>query len=195
MKTIAIDFDGVIHAYSKGWYDGTIYDDPIPGVREALEKLSKRFRIIIYSTRNYKRVIRGRIQVNQVAEMEQWLSKHSIPYDTIHTKPGKPICKLFIDDHAYRFEGNWDKALSQIENLVMPGIEGQCDWRLNMISKEVLQSFISDADMDGLEYAASRVGHTGDREFDGLVNNIKLASLAHDDMEDYIEELEQKYGI
>ncbi len=64
-----------------------------------------------------------------------------------------------------------------------------------MISKEVLQSFISDADMDGLEYAASHVGHTGDREFDGLVNNIKLASLAHDDMEDYIEELEQKYGI
>ena len=29
MKTIAVDFDGVIHKYSKGWQGGEIYDEPV----------------------------------------------------------------------------------------------------------------------------------------------------------------------
>ena len=29
---IGIDFDGVIHKNSKGFHDGTIYDEPIEGV-------------------------------------------------------------------------------------------------------------------------------------------------------------------
>jgi len=37
-NTIAVDFDGVIHQYSKGWEDGSIYDKPVKGVRQALMK-------------------------------------------------------------------------------------------------------------------------------------------------------------
>ena len=47
---IAVDFDGVIHRYSKGWHDGTIYDEPVEGAREALEGLvDKGHMIIVYS--------------------------------------------------------------------------------------------------------------------------------------------------
>ena len=35
-KTIAVDFDGFIHKYSKGWHDGSIYDEPVEGAAEAL---------------------------------------------------------------------------------------------------------------------------------------------------------------
>ena len=48
-KVIAIDFDGVIHKNSKGFYDGTIYDEPIDGVKKSLQYLSKNYILVIYS--------------------------------------------------------------------------------------------------------------------------------------------------
>jgi len=116
--SIAIDFDGVIHKYSEGWKDGSIYDDPIPGVRDALRLLQEKYHIIIYSTRNHDRVVRGEHQKNQLKEVKEWLTKYDIPYDHIQADPGKPLCKLFIDDNAYRFEGDWSKALTEIDKLI-----------------------------------------------------------------------------
>ena len=46
---IAIDFDGVIHKSSKGFHDGTIYDDPVDGAIESIKLLSKDFTLIIYT--------------------------------------------------------------------------------------------------------------------------------------------------
>ena len=42
-KNIAIDFDGVIHNFDKGFHDGTCYGDPLPGSLEALKKISFQF--------------------------------------------------------------------------------------------------------------------------------------------------------
>lgn len=56
-KTIAIDFDGVIHKYSKGWHDGTIYDEPMKSAFESIKKLMDNgYSVFILSTRNPKQI-------------------------------------------------------------------------------------------------------------------------------------------
>ena len=75
--SIAVDFDGVIHGYSGGWKDGSIYDPPVPGVREALKKLQEKFRIVIFSTRGHDRTIKGEKQKNQRTEMREYMEKHN----------------------------------------------------------------------------------------------------------------------
>lgn len=111
MKTIAIDFDGVLHGYSKGWQDGSIYDAPKPGSARALATLQKLgFRILIYSTRNTPRIVDGAEQPSMANAVETYLRLHSIPFDEVWTKPEKPLCVAFIDDNAIHFE-NWPQAL------------------------------------------------------------------------------------
>ena len=50
-KNLAIDFDGVIHDFSKGYHDGTCYGDPIKGSLEAIKKLSIDYNIIIFTAK------------------------------------------------------------------------------------------------------------------------------------------------
>lgn len=50
-RTIAIDFDGVIHKYSKGYHDGTCYDEPMPGAIEAIKLLMTKYTVFVLSTR------------------------------------------------------------------------------------------------------------------------------------------------
>ena len=57
MKTIAIDFDGVIHAYSKGWQDGSIYDEPVKDSIKAINLLfDVGYNVFIFSTRNPRQI-------------------------------------------------------------------------------------------------------------------------------------------
>ena len=58
MKTLAIDFDGVLHRYSKHYQDGSIYDVPMEGAIEALTKLSTQYNVVILTTRKDKAGIR-----------------------------------------------------------------------------------------------------------------------------------------
>ncbi|MFN8923034.1 MAG: hypothetical protein ACK5XP_08940, partial [Sphingobacteriia bacterium] len=87
---IAIDFDGVLHGYSRGWHDGTIYDPPVPGSREAMEQLKAAGHyLMIFSSRTNK-IYRKKDEPEQQPQMEAWLAAHQIPYDKIWTY-GKPL--------------------------------------------------------------------------------------------------------
>ena len=58
-KTIGIDFDGVIHRYSKGWQNGEIYDEPVENAIESLNALLKAgYRVFIFSARQPRQIKR-----------------------------------------------------------------------------------------------------------------------------------------
>lgn len=100
MPTLAIDFDGVIHGYSEGWQDGTIYDNPMDGAAEAMAKLQERgYQLIIYTTR-------AESQTDKAA-IYQWLKQHRFKnVDDIEITDRKPLAIAYIDDRAVRFT-NW----------------------------------------------------------------------------------------
>ncbi|KKM96190.1 hypothetical protein LCGC14_1180580 [marine sediment metagenome] len=102
-KTIAIDFDGVIHAYSKGWQEGVIYDEPVEGVIEALVKLSKDYKLVIYTTRvNTEYFPENDAQMLMI---KNWLRRNLMDAN-IEVTDRKPPAIAYIDDRAIRFT-NW----------------------------------------------------------------------------------------
>ena len=108
-KNLAIDFDGVIHNMDKGWHDGTVYGDPLPGALEAIKKLSKEYTIIIYTAKAKP----DRPLVNDKTGsllVWEWLEKYEIAQYVKQVTSEKPRAVLYIDDNGYRFE-NWEDTL------------------------------------------------------------------------------------
>lgn len=109
---IGIDFDGVIHKNSKGFFDGTVYDSPIEGVSGALELISKKYTIIVYSAkaRKDRMLINGKTGVELIWE---WLEKYDLSKYVKDVTAEKPRAVCYIDDKAFRFT-DWDSTLTQL---------------------------------------------------------------------------------
>ena len=114
-KVIAIDFDGVIHRSSLGFHDGTVYDDPIPGAKEALKLLSSEYEIVIYSCKaNPDRpYINGRSGEQIIWD---WLEKEGMSQYVSKVSFEKPNAVCYVDDKGIRFY-NWRQTLLEISEL------------------------------------------------------------------------------
>jgi len=112
LTNIGIDFDGVIHKNSKGFYDGTIYDDPIHGSLEALKRISQKYDIIIFTAKAKKD--RGKINGKTGTEMVwEWLKKYKMDIYVKDVTSEKPRAVAYIDDKAIRFD-NWKNVLGEV---------------------------------------------------------------------------------
>lgn len=114
VNNIAIDFDGVIHNFDKGFHDGTCYGDPLPGSLDAIKKLATQYNIIIFTAKAKpnRPLINGKTGTQLVSE---WLEKHNILNYISEITSEKPRAFLYIDDNGYRFN-NWDDTLNFIKN-------------------------------------------------------------------------------
>lgn len=114
-RTIAIDFDGVIHSFEYGYHDGTIYGTPIEGSIESLKHLSEKYKIIIFTAKAKadRPLINGKTGTQLVWE---WLEKHNIKKYISEVTAEKPRCICYIDDKAIQFQ-NWKQALKDLEKF------------------------------------------------------------------------------
>lgn len=109
---LAIDFDGVIHDDNLGYHDGTCYGKPIEGAIEAIIRLSKKFKIIIFTAK----VKPDRPLVNGKTGRElvwDWLDKYGLVKYIDDITSEKPRAFMYIDDKGYKFE-NWDDTLKVV---------------------------------------------------------------------------------
>jgi peroxiredoxin len=114
--TICLDFDGVIHAYRKGWHDGTCYDIPKAHAFESIVEFQKAgYSVVILSTRSPQDIV-------------QWLLKHRAPFkfisdihpeeifwnhvNTVLIANRKKAAEIYVDDRGYRFPkyGSWNES-------------------------------------------------------------------------------------
>lgn len=109
-QTVSVDFDGVIHAYGKGWHDGTIYDEPVRNAIGSLRVIMEDYAVVIHSTR----------EPEQIAE---WLTpfgfRCQVDYDgefwnemgiLLITNRKLPSI-VYVDDRAIRFE-SWGQTMA-----------------------------------------------------------------------------------
>tara|TARA_B100000315_G_scaffold195880_1_gene186905 strand:- start:48 stop:434 length:387 start_codon:yes stop_codon:yes gene_type:complete len=112
-KNISIDFDGVIHDWSKGWHDGTCYGEPIKGALEAIKLLSKKYQIIVFTAkcRPDRPPINGKTGKQLVIE---WLKKYDLLDYISEVTHEKPRAMIYIDDKGYRFQ-SWNNTIKYLE--------------------------------------------------------------------------------
>lgn len=134
LDSIGVDFDGVVHRYSRGWQDGTIYDDPMPGALEALRTLMDGYAVFIFTARSPLQVGEwlARHGFDVVVEAEDQCEDgaagdggfpcfHEDQHRQFWDEQGKLLITrrklgavLYIDDRALRFTG-WPDALAWLE--------------------------------------------------------------------------------
>ena len=105
--------------HSKGWYNGTLYDPPILGSAEMLKKfMDDGYEVVIFTARADDRTINGKFEPGEYDQVVAYLTSHRIPFSRVHRGVGKPFAKLYIDDNALRFTGDWDKAYVEAMDIL-----------------------------------------------------------------------------
>ena len=105
---IAFDFDGVIHKYSKGWQDGSIYDEINLDALDLMSVLiATKIPVFILSTRDPKQIKEwwDKLPIAMPCEIIDDTCTFYNKLDAVGVTNRKLAAQLYIDDRAYKYEG------------------------------------------------------------------------------------------
>jgi hypothetical protein len=110
-KLVAIDFDGTLHRYTKGWI-GAVPDDepPTQGAVDALRALKmKGYDIVVFTVRAE--------EPGGVEGIQAWLSRYGLAEYIDGITSVKPKAVAFIDDRGVPFSGDWLSAIQWVDKI------------------------------------------------------------------------------
>lgn len=102
--TIAVDFDGVLYNNAAGWQGGATTAGPMPGARDAVHKLSMRYRLVVFTARG------------DLGPVWEWLRANRMAHYFEDVTNRKPAAVAYLDDRAVRFI-DWDRAVTELTRL------------------------------------------------------------------------------
>lgn len=108
---IAIDFDGVIYKNSKGYHNGTLYDEPVEGALDAIKLFSDKGYTIVIFTGKVKPDRPSPNERTMIQLVEEWLEKYKVKQYIKEVTSEKPRALIYIDDKGYRFT-DWASTLN-----------------------------------------------------------------------------------
>lgn len=103
MKTVCIDFDGVMNTYD-GWKGDDELFQPREGLEDFLMKLSQHFKLVVLSTRNAKKIW-------------EWLFDHHLEIYIEDVTNEKVPAIAYLDDRGVCFTGDFSAALEALLNF------------------------------------------------------------------------------
>ena len=112
-RTLAVDFDGVLHDDHLGFHDGSCYGEPIQGSLASIQRLALTFRVVVFSAkaRADRPLYNGLTGSDLIWD---WLRRHGFESSVSEVTSEKPRAELYIDDNGLRFE-NWAETVAFIE--------------------------------------------------------------------------------
>ena len=116
-QNVAIDFDNVIHQYSRGWQGGELYGKPIEGAKAAMKGLvDKGYNVVILTARIQPKYPDSH---EQKKKMEKWLKENGFLLNQHYHEVtnNKPSALVYIDDAAVRFT-SWKETNEVLKCLL-----------------------------------------------------------------------------